>query len=169
MVKHILPQNILKTLYETLIQPHLEYGITFQGGTHVSHVNKLKIIQKKVIRNITNSKYNEHTDPLFSQLKILKLNQLHKLKTAKLMYKASKSELPPQITDLFKPNTQIHNHNTRQHGNPHIRHRRTQIASKQINHKGPEIWQAIPNHIKTLSTLNRFTKAYKSHLITNNI
>ncbi len=29
MVKHILPQNILKTLYETLIQPHLEYGITF--------------------------------------------------------------------------------------------------------------------------------------------
>ncbi len=124
--------------------------------------------KENIIRNITNSKYNEHTDPLFNQLKILKLTQLHSLKTAQCMYKASKADLPPQSTNLFKPNTEIHSHNTRQLGNPHIIHRRTQLASKQINHKGPEIWQTIPNHIKTLPTLNRFTKSYKKHVISNN-
>ena len=63
MVKHILPQKTLRTLYETLVQPHLDYGITFWGGAHQSHVNKLIVLQKKIIRSITNSKYNEHTDP----------------------------------------------------------------------------------------------------------
>ena len=58
MIKNTLPKQNLKTLYETLIQPHLNYGITLWGGTHDTHVNKLIVQQKKIIRTITNSKYN---------------------------------------------------------------------------------------------------------------
>ncbi len=61
MVKNTLPQKSLKILYETLVQPHLDYGITFWGATHEIHIKQLSILQKKIIRNITNSKYNEHT------------------------------------------------------------------------------------------------------------
>ena len=168
MVKHILPQKTLKTLYQTLIQPHLDYGITFWGGAHNTNLNKLTVIQKKVIRNITNSKYNQHTDPLFKELKILKLKQLYTLQAAKLIYKATQGELPKPLVKLYKPNTEIHQHNTRQHNNPHIRYRRTQRASNQINHKGPEIWSNLNNHLKSCTNTKTFTNSLKQFLLNSN-
>lgn len=168
MVKHILPQKTLKTLYQSLVQPHLDYGIMFWGGTHDTHLNKLIVTQKKIIRNITNSKYNEHTDPLFKGLKLLKLKQLYELQASKLIYKASQGELPAPIAKLYKPNTNIHNHYTRQHQNPHIRFRRTQLASNQINHKGPEIWTKLTNNIKTSKNIKVFIRSLKHFLLSRN-
>ncbi len=85
------------------------------------------------------------------------------------MYKAISGQLPDQITKLYKPNTIIHEHNTRQHSNPHIRYRRTQLALKQINHKGPELWQNVPLEIKTrCKNVKHFTKLYKIQLLISN-
>ncbi len=52
MVKNTLPKVNLKTLYITLIQPHLDYGITLWGSTHEKHLNRLIVTQKKTIRNL---------------------------------------------------------------------------------------------------------------------
>ena len=68
--KHILPLFTLKTLYSSLILPHLNYG-NLAWGSDTSHVFKL---QKKAIRQITNSKFNAHTEPLFKSLELLKLD-----------------------------------------------------------------------------------------------
>ncbi len=70
MVKQLLPQKYLKTLNQTLIQPHMDYVLW--GGTHETHLNKLTILQKKIIRNITNFKYKEHNYPLFYGFKSIK-------------------------------------------------------------------------------------------------
>ncbi len=51
------------------------------------------------------------------------------------MYKTSKNDLPPQILNQFKGNIEIHDYNARQHRNPHIRHQRIQMASKEMNHR----------------------------------
>ena len=165
MVKNILPKQNLKTLYQTLIQPHLNYGISFWGGTHESHINKLVIQQKKIIRMITNSKYNDHTDPLFKRLKLLKVKDIHKLNAAKLMYKVSKCDLPDPLINLYGLNLTLHNHNTRQLNNPHVRYRRTQLAARQINHIGPQIWQQLPNNLKTKPNIKLFTKHCKKYLL----
>ena len=59
--KHILPQHILYTIYTSLINPHLNYGILLWGH-EASQIYKL---QKKAIRTISMSKYNAHTEPFF--------------------------------------------------------------------------------------------------------
>ncbi len=38
MVKNTLPQKSLKILYETLVQPHLDYGITYFGELHMKYI-----------------------------------------------------------------------------------------------------------------------------------
>ena len=81
------------------------------------------------------------------------------------MYKASNNELPLQIAYLYKPNMNVHNHNTRQLRNAHIRFRRTQLASNQLNHKGPEIWQNLPHDIKMSKKLKTLTKSYTNYLL----
>ena len=50
-------------------------------------------LQKKVVRIISNNKYNAYTDPIFKYLNILKLNDIYKLQLAKFFYKYIKNEL----------------------------------------------------------------------------
>ena len=83
------------------------------------------------------------------------------------MYKASKNDLPKPINIQYKLNTNVHSHDTRQLQNPHIRHRRTMQASKQITHKGPKMWQQVPNNLKNIPNLKLFSKHYKQYLILN--
>lgn len=164
-LKNTLPKQHLRTLYQTLIQPHLEYGIEIWGATHETHINKLNIIQKKAIRVITNAKYNQHTLPLFRELKLLKLKDLHQLKLGKFMYKATHNQLPLPLQPYFPQNTEIHSYSTRQSSSTHIRHRRTAIASIQINYKGPEHWNVLSNDIKEAKTLKLLTQKLKRNLI----
>ena len=114
---------------------------------------------------ISNAKYNEHTLPLFKQLKLLKLQDIHKLHLGKFMYKTIHNQLPPPITPYFPQNTDIHRYSTRQASNSHIKHRRTAIASIQINFKGPAYWKDLPNELQQSKSIKIFTGKLKRNLL----
>ena len=82
-LKHFLPSFILHTLYNSLILPHIHYGLLIWGYRY-ERIFKLK---KKVIRIITLSKYNSHSEPLFKSLKLLKIKVILKLQQLKFIYK----------------------------------------------------------------------------------
>ena len=64
-LKHYVPTHILTIIYNSLFLTHISYGITSWGFNMCTRISKL---QKKVIRFLTNSKFNSHTAPLFKQL-----------------------------------------------------------------------------------------------------
>ena len=68
-LKHYVPTHILTIIYNSLFLSHISYGITSWGFTMCTRISKL---QKKVIRFLTNSKFNSHTAPLFKQLGLLR-------------------------------------------------------------------------------------------------
>ena len=57
-------------------------------------------MQKKAIRITTGANYNDHTEPLFKQLKLLTLKDVHKIKVAKFMFSASKGILPSPLIGI---------------------------------------------------------------------
>ena len=71
--KHFLPDYIMKTLYSSLSESHLQYCTLLWANSHVTHMRKLQLLQKKTIRIITSSHYIAHTDPLFAMTKHMKL------------------------------------------------------------------------------------------------
>jgi len=116
----------MKILYNSLIQPYLEYGIINWGGTYENHLS----LTEKNIRMTILSKYNEHTKPILKHLNILDLKKLYLCKMAHFMYKINNDLLPSPIVKIYKHHHELHPHNTRQHNQPHIQYRRTQLASK---------------------------------------
>ena len=64
-VKNLLSEEMLKLLYFSTIHCHLIYGIEAWGCAPPANLNALIIKQKQAIRLITNSNYNQHTEPLF--------------------------------------------------------------------------------------------------------
>ena len=80
----------MKNFMPPFIVPHLTYGILV-WGSNTSYLFKL---QKKAIRTITKSKYNEHTEPLFKMLNLLKIQDLFKLTVLKFYYNKCHTLLP---------------------------------------------------------------------------
>ena len=109
-LKLLFPQEIKCLLYNSLIVPHINYCITAWGF----HRNRITIIQKKAIRIITASSYISHTEPLFKQLNLLKVEDILTLQELKFYFKYNQGILPKYSQNWnFIPNSKIHNHNTR--------------------------------------------------------
>jgi len=74
-IKNILPLNIRLLVYNSLVRPHIEYGIVTWGGVKNSKLQKIRSLQKKkAIRAVNNSTFKAHSNPLFSKLKVLVLD-----------------------------------------------------------------------------------------------
>ena len=78
-LKHYLSTQTKLYIYNALITPHLNYGILAWG--HES--SRLSKLQKAAIRTITGKRYNAHTDPLFKEIKVLKVNDIFTLQQYK--------------------------------------------------------------------------------------
>ena len=88
-LKHIFPQNVLLSLYHTLIISQINYGMLLWG----SDIRSVEKYQKKAIRNITNSHILAHTEPLLKDLGLLKVGDIFKLRLLKFYYKLMNNEL----------------------------------------------------------------------------
>ena len=113
LLKYTFPKHILKTLYMSLIQPYYNYCNIIWGAADKSTIEPLLILQKKSIRIINRAYYLEHTEPLFTSMKILKLSQLYKLNCIMLIYKCIYSERFISFKNRMFRSSHFHQYNTR--------------------------------------------------------
>ena len=117
-LKHYVPVLILKIIYNSLFLSHLNYGIT-AWGFNVGP--RIKTMQKKAIRFISNAKYNSHTTPMFKNLHLLQAVDIFKLACFKCFYKCENRIIP----DYFKNMFLTHEHSKRL--------QRIRVAPKHFN------------------------------------
>ena len=97
-LRYEYPEEILLTLYNTLILPHLNYCILLWGA-NTGNIHKL---QKKALRIISYSKFLAHTEPICKSLNLLKVQDIYQLAILKFYFKLINNELP-QYFDTFTP------------------------------------------------------------------
>ncbi len=82
-LKHFLHIKTKIMIYNSLILSHLNIGIL----TWVFHCNRVIKLQKKTLQILNLSKYNAHSEPIFKELKLLKLQDIITLHELKFYYK----------------------------------------------------------------------------------
>ena len=97
-LKNEFPTSILKSIYNTLILPHLNYCVLCWG----SQTNRIHLLHKRAIRNINNANYRAHSEPIFKSLNILKIDDIYYLSILKFYSKLINNNLPHYF-DSFKP------------------------------------------------------------------
>ena len=157
-LKHSLSSKILTTIYNSLVLPHLNYGILSWYTPNTILTKRIITLQKKLIRNITCSKYNSHTEPLFRKLKLLKLNDIFKQKGSILYLKSINKETSHYIQEQLKPNNTYYTHNTRQAQNIRLNQIKSNYDKQSINYKIHHIVSEL-KHI-----LNRNTSIYTNKI-----
>ena len=108
-LKHFRPFWALRLMYQSLVNCHLQFCILAWGY----ECKRVYNLQKKAIRIMTASKYNAHTEPLFKQLNIMKVEDSFELQCLKFYYKFKTNTLLAFFDDIFTRNSDIHPYGTR--------------------------------------------------------
>ena len=155
----------LGMLYQTLIQPYLDYcNIIWSVGESQS-LHKLFIKQKKAIRAITFSKWDAHTSPIFKKLRILKLHEINTFQTCCFVFKSLHNLLPVKFHKLFLRNQDIHDHDTRKKQNIHVISHRINVRAQSIRIHGQKVWNALPINIRDSPTFPIFKNHCKKYIL----
>ena len=115
-------------------------------------------IQKKIIRNICNERYNSHTDPLFGKTKLLKLNDLYKTSSIRSIRKAHLGQTHPNIQEIFKKHTSERPLRTPNNIKP-------LHSSGRIHNDLPNIWNSIEENLKDNISVNNLVNKIKKQFI----
>ena len=83
-LRKIVNLNILIQVYYALAYSCLIYCVTSWGSATSNYLNKIKIKQKKIVRIMTFSRFNSHSNPLFHKLNLLKFEDIFKFRVAML-------------------------------------------------------------------------------------
>ena len=165
-LKPLLTKKILLMLYNSLVLPHINYCNVVWGNCNKSKIDSLFLLQKKAIRICTHSAYLAHTSSLFKQSKTLKVPDLHTYQSAIFMFKHI-NKLLPFFHDTFTPNSEIHTYPTRHRNDLHLNNPKLLLAHRSIRHHGPDIWNSLPEEIKSRTSLFSFKATLKKFIVSN--
>ena len=75
----------LHNLYYALIFPHISYGIQVWETAVSTHLHRLYVLQRKIVRIICGGHRRTHTEPLYKYLNILNIDQIQDYSIALFM------------------------------------------------------------------------------------
>ena len=127
------------SLYSTLVYPYLTYCNTVWSSTYKNNLSRIFLLQKRIVRIMTNSEIRAHTAPLFTELKILDIYNLNAFYIAKFMFVYHNNSLPPSFYNLFVTSHEIHDYNTRNASSYRSHACKTNVKQFTILYQGPKI------------------------------
>ena len=155
-IQPYVSESLLKNLYYGLVYPYLIYCNIIWGGTNITHLRRLIVLQKKIIRIITASDYLAHTAPLFKKLKILTIPDLHRYLLVGYVHRN---------IDKFKSHSDVHDYFTRYRQNICVNYCRLSSTQRSLQFSASRAWNSLPNVIREIGSLSKFNHAVKDYFI----
>ena len=149
-LRHFVPLCPLLPVYRSLIFSYKPYGLAAWVQVAKTHLQKLLILQKRVLRLMYFSEPRAHAVSLFTTSNILPVNMLYVETVSSLMYDVSRLSVASNISDLFTQVNKIHTHKTRSSssGNFYIKSSSLSLNQRSFARFGAKLWNP-PGQIST--------------------
>jgi len=112
-LRHYVPKSTLLLIYYSLFYSHISYGISVWSLTTQKNINVIWNLQKKCVRLMNFASFNDHSNPLFLDNKLLKFNDVILMNQLLLANQFTNDVLPDDLRSLFLQASSVHGHNTR--------------------------------------------------------
>ena len=160
-IRHYIPKNELKSIYHAISASHMTYGCQVWGQGYGSHIEKIFKLQKRALRIINFKDFRAHTNPLFKDNEILKLQDFIKLQNCLFVYDYLNTALPECFEDyFFRLNSMYFNVQTRNSNLGCLfspSKKTTKYGLQSITQKSIYSWNYLTKHLKTdLTNMSRY-------------
>jgi hypothetical protein len=168
--KNFLSHKALKTLYYSLVHCHLVYGNQIWSAASSGVLTELFRKQKAAIRVITNSRYNQHTEPLFKTTNILPLPNLCEFFKLQFVQRFIQGFLPSSFNNIWIKNEARRAENVsmvlRNHNEFFVPTSRLKTFENFPLYLFPKLWVNFQNeNIKFIRNIHEFNLSLKEHFI----
>ena len=137
----------------------------FQFGGQPIRLKRILLLQKKIVRIISGSAFDAHTEPIFKQIKILKLCDIFLFQVGKIMFLFKKRRLPIAFNNLFMIRSQLYSYNTRNSSSFYTFSCRTNIRQFAIRTQGPRLFNSLSSEICNAANISLFKSKLKTFLL----
>ena len=86
-IRNVLSFDILKMIYFTFVHSHLACRIEIYANTHLKYINKLVVLNSKILRILQNASRDTHAAELYAKFNTLLIPALHQCQILKLVRK----------------------------------------------------------------------------------
>lgn len=164
----VCPKYILKSIYHSLFESHLIYGLVIWSSTYKSTYKHLQTLQNRAIKNLYKYKRNKCTKTIYIKHNLLPLNELIQIAQTTQLHNIINRFTHTNTTLQF--GSSIHAHNTR--FNNHIHQpstRTTRMGTYAIQHNAISTYNALPDNLKRLNKtmFKKYTKDYYKQVYIN--
>ena len=160
-------ENTRLSLYNAFIYPYFNYCIAVWGNTFDTYLKPLIVSQKRAVRLIVGARRYDHTDPIFDNLKILRLKQIYIYAVQTFLYKFYHKSLPQFFDDFYQCNNIYHTHDTRNQKSFRTPLLKNFPASRSIRSSGVPIFNYFVNILTFNCSLITYKIHLKRHIISN--
>ena len=149
---------------DSLILSHIQFGIACWWFKW----DRLAKLQIKAVRIVTNSIYNAHTEPLFRDLHLLKINDIFDIQCMTFWYKLSNDTLPNYFWSIFQYNSSLYVIETRTHDRRHVFPTRSLGVRNVLWHRFLELVFQFPADMIRMAqnhSITAFSNHIKHHIL----
>ena len=168
-LKHILPSHMLMLIYSSIIQPKFDYAITIWGYTCDNNLHKIQRLQNRAARIVTgNYDYvSTRGTELVNRLKWMCVTQRRDYFMPILMYKSIHGMAPAYLCNEITLHSEIAERTTRSvnDNNVNVPYAHLESFKNSFTHRGPIMWNSLPEYIKTCGTLHSFKAKMKVYIM----
>lgn len=158
-LRHIIPGNSLRILYFAFVESTLRYGIHIWGSAYPTNLELVKITQRYIIKVILSKNKRHSTALLFTEFKVLNIEQLYVLSVLRYAFKNKET--------LLTLNETSHDTRNKVSISYCIPLWNKTTTQRYLTYYASKFYNILPTEIKCINNLNLFSKKVKAYLIEN--
>ena len=145
--KDFVSQEVLATMFNSLVLPYFNYCSTVWHGNNSSHTDNLFKLQKRAARIITNSDYSIRSTQIFETLQWQPIKTIFDKRELIMMFKVLKGMAPDYLKTLFhicnNTSYSLRTNNLK----ISLPKPKTNFLKKSFAYRGATSWNKLPSYL----------------------
>lgn len=169
-LRNHVPNNCKKQLYYSYVYSKIVYGIEIYGITSKTQLNKLQVMQNRLLKILYKKDWLYGTNELHKELELLKIEDVSNLCVLKFIHKYRIGDVPEIFTGFLTERNTIHNYGTRYKNKYEIpKINKLSYGGKTLKYTGAKMYNKLPYDI-TMNckiSIKEFCNRIKKYFIKN--
>ena len=157
-IKYKITPVVVRQLYYVFIYSRIKYGIELYGSSSASNMNKIQVIQNKLLKMVLKLDRLMPTNDLHKNIKILKIDDIHQCNTLGLVNEMVSDRCAAVFRNYFEIKENSYDLRTRDQLT--IPLARLTLGQHAVRVKGASLWNKIDKSLLNYSC----KKTLKQHL-----
>ena len=167
-IRNCLDENSTLTLVHSFVTSRLDFNNGLLGNIANKDIAQLQRVQNIAARITTKARRRENISPVLKSLHWLTIDKRIQFKILLLTFKALNGSAPHYISELLHNYTPARALRSQSQLLLQVPRFNTQFYGKRaFSITAPTLWNSLPLHIRSITSLASFQTAVKTHLFNN--